>query len=269
MRVASLFSGIGGLDLGLEREGSRVALQVELDGRCLAVLYKHWKDTEKLSHVESVTPETCPDVDLLAGGFPCQDASIMRGRWSKRGFGERTRLYWEFFRVASLVRPKVVLLENVTGILTADEGRLFTSIITSLDNLGYVGEWRVLDGAAFGLPLRREHVFIVGFDRRAFGGIPKGFRMDDSDDWNPARQQLLERGRQAWTEDRGPFEGRDYRKLTPEECEIALGFPVGWTSGSSDSQRYRQLGNAVAVPCARWVGRRILDAVGGSDYESF
>lgn len=259
-RFLSIFAGIGGLDLGLERAGFRCVGQVEIDAACRSILSRHWPRVRRHDDVRSFEGWMLDEFpDFICGGFPCQDASIMRGRHGERDgvFGTRTGLVWELLRVVEEMRPLGVILENVRGLLSANQGASFRAVICALDELGYVGQWRVVDGAAFGLPLRREHLLIVARDSRP-RGVSEGFGLADAEDRDAAGPQLLEGTRQPFTENGRPVAGKHYRLLTPEECEAGLGFPEGWTSGQSRTARYKQLGNAVAVPVAEWVGRRIL-----------
>lgn len=200
MNVGSLFSGIGGIDLGLERAGHRVAWQCERDEWRRLVLSKRfpglqlWEDITHLEayikhrplvRVESEargagdgcssepdgTRRTNPDslsVDLLCGGFPCQDLSVAGRRAGLAG--ERSSLFFDFARVADeLVQPGgYVLIENVPGLLSSNGGRDFAVVLATLAELGFHDlAWRVLDSRHFGVPQRRRRVFILG--RRSRG----------------------------------------------------------------------------------------------------
>ena len=262
MKVGSIFAGVGGFDLGFQRAGGTIKWQIEIDKQCQGVLTKHFPCTQIISDIKQVT-DGLKDVDVVTAGFPCQDASVIqsiRDRWSGIN-GERTGLFWEVARLADRYRWQWLVLENVKGLLSVDQGESFRQVIRALDELGYVGEWRVLDGAAFGLPMRREHLVIAAHNSRDFGNISQPGAatslLADPEDWNTSRQQLPQGTRQAWTENSHPIAGQHYRKLTPEECEMALGFPEGWTEGQSNRVRYKQMGNAVAVPVAEWVANRI------------
>ncbi len=182
VNVGSLFSGVGGIDLGLERAGMRVLWQCEADPWRRAVLRSHWPDVPCYDDVRTVGTEsakrTSPDAgvavalevgradadavpDLLCGGFPCQDLSVA-GR--RRGLvaGERSSLFFEFARIADLVRPRWLLIENVPGLLSSNGGRDFAVVLATLAELGYGVAWRVLDSRYFGVPQRRRRVFVVG-----------------------------------------------------------------------------------------------------------
>jgi DNA (cytosine-5)-methyltransferase 1 len=159
LTIGSLFSGVGGLDLGLERAGMKVLWQVEINRRCRAVLRRHWPDAQLYEDVRDVGSALAP-VDLICGGFPCQDVSVAGRRAGLAG--ERTGLFHEFVRVARERAPRWLLLENVPGLLSSNGGRDMGTVLGALGKLGYGWTYRVLDLQHFGVPQRRRRVFIVG-----------------------------------------------------------------------------------------------------------
>ena len=179
LRTVSLFSGIGLLDLGLERAGIETALLCERDTKARAVLTRHWPNTPLHHDVSELTPddlyaaEPDPGRAVLAAGFPCQDLS-MAGR--RAGMGERTRsgLYWHIPRLLAGYPARWVILENVPGLLSAGceepcpggcvatHGGAMGAVVGSLVDLGYGLAWRVLDAQYAGVPQRRRRVVIVG-----------------------------------------------------------------------------------------------------------
>lgn len=177
--VGSTFSSVGGLDLGLERAGMRVVFQAEVEEWRRRVLRWHWPDCRIYDDVRAVGVPVAHaagrgameerrgeagDLDLLCGGFPCQDLSVAGKR---RGLaGERSGLFFEFARIADEFRPRWLLVENVPGLLSSADGRDFAIVLRTLGDLGYGLAWRVLDARFFGVPQRRRRVFIVGH----FGG---------------------------------------------------------------------------------------------------
>ena len=159
MNVGSTFSGVGGFDLGFERAGMSVLWQAEIDEWSRRVLRGHWPDAAIYDDVCAVNGEAEP-VDLLCGGFPCQDLSVAGKR---AGFkGERSSLFFEFARIADELRPRWIVLENVVGLLSSAEGRDFGILLATLAEIGYGVGWRVVDARYFGVPQRRRRVFIVG-----------------------------------------------------------------------------------------------------------
>jgi DNA (cytosine-5)-methyltransferase 1 len=159
MKVLSLFSGIGGFDLGFERAGMEVVGMCEIDRHAQAVLQRHFPNATLHTDVRSVVYERGA-VDVVCGGFPCQDLSVAGKR---RGLdGERSGLWFEFARIIDEVEPKWVVIENVPGLFSSAGGRDFAVIIQWLAHRGYGVGWRVLDSQGFGLAQRRKRVFIVG-----------------------------------------------------------------------------------------------------------
>ena len=163
MKAISLFSGVGGLDMGFERAGIETVLQAERDPWCLEVLAKHWPETERVTDVRDVQGGR---VDTIYGGFPCQDVSVA-GKRAGLG-GERSGLWFEFERILSELRPRWAVIENVPGLLSSNKGRDFAVILDGLEDLGYSVGWAVLDAQNFGVPQRRRRVFVVaGATRRS------------------------------------------------------------------------------------------------------
>lgn len=177
MQIGSLFSGIGALDLGLQQAGHEHTFFCEADSYRRDVLKRRFSGVPVFADVCSLgepTWGTTPDdtgtpVDLrrweagtglLCGGFPCQDLSVAGKRAGLKG--KRSGLFFQFARVASYLRPRHVLVENVPGIFSSNGGRDFGIVLETLAHLGYGLAWRVLDSRYFGVPQRRRRVFIVG-----------------------------------------------------------------------------------------------------------
>lgn len=158
MRVGELFAGIGGFGLAAERAGCSVAWASEIDDFASRVYAARFPTVRQLGDVTKI--EACEPVDIITAGFPCQDLSVAGKR--KGLVGERSGLFWEIVRLASRIRPRWLLLENVPGLLSSHRGRDFETVLAALDELGYGLSWRVLDAQFFGVPQRRRRVFIVG-----------------------------------------------------------------------------------------------------------
>lgn len=158
LSVGSLFSGIGGFELGLERTGGfKTAWQCEIDPFCQRVLAKHWPDVLRFSDIKEMQGNI-PYVDVICGGFPCQPVSCAGKRKGK----EDERWLWpELYRVVCEVKPRWVLVENVPGLLSADSGRLFAGILRDLATSGYDAEWNIVSAASVGAPHLRKRVFVV------------------------------------------------------------------------------------------------------------
>lgn len=160
LTFGSLFAGIGGLDLGLERAGMVCKWQVEIDDYCNKVLEKHWPNVRRYGDVRECGKHNLVPVDLVCGGFPCQDVSHA-GKRAGLKKGTRTGLWFEFARIIRELGPRWVLAENVPGLLSVDSGRGMGTILRDLAESGYDAEWDCIPAAAFGAPHLRYRVFIV------------------------------------------------------------------------------------------------------------
>jgi len=157
LTFGSLFAGIGGLDLGLERAGMECRWQVEIDDYARRVLAKHWPNVRRHDDVRTWPQADTEAVDLICGGFPCQDISNA-GR--RAGIdGERSGLWSEFARIIREVRPRIVLVENVDALAVRGLGR----VLGDLAALGFDAEWDRIPAAAVGAPHRRWRIFIVAY----------------------------------------------------------------------------------------------------------
>jgi DNA (cytosine-5)-methyltransferase 1 len=181
MKLVSLFTGIGGFDLGADRAGLEVVAQVEQDLDCISILKRHWPKAEVFTDVKDFSAVPFRP-DVVCGGFPCQDISVAGQRAGLAG--ERSGLWYEFHRILSEQLPRWFVIENVAGLLSSwsgdtpdslgfkagpnsreldlDENHDLTTIIDALADLGYGVAWRTFDSQWFGVPQRRRRVFIVG-----------------------------------------------------------------------------------------------------------
>jgi DNA (cytosine-5)-methyltransferase 1 len=156
LTFGSLFAGIGGFDLGLERAGMRCEWQVEIDPYARAVLAKHWPDVRRHEDVRTFPPpEGEWGVDVICGGFPCQDISVA-GKGAGLA-GARSGLWYEYARIIGELRPRYVIVENVAALLARGMG----TVLGDLSTLGYDAEWHVIPASAVGAPHRRERIWIV------------------------------------------------------------------------------------------------------------
>lgn len=204
MKFLDLFAGIGGFRLGMERAGHKCVGYVEID-KFARKSYQAIHDTEGEWTREDITKVTDEEwrelrgtVDVICGGFPCQAFSIAGKRL---GFEEtRGTLFFEIARAAKQIQPRLLFLENVKGLLSHNKGETFATILTTLDELGYDAEWRVLNSKDFGVPQNRERVFIIGHLRGTggreifpLGGENRTFNKNDIkaiNDSKKVREQL-------------------------------------------------------------------------------
>lgn len=174
MNFGSVFSGIGGLDYGLELAGMTCRWQCENNPFCLEVLNKHWPAVKKVEDVRDLRIGSVEAVDLVCGGFPCQPVSLA----GKREVEADSRWLWpEFARVLDAIRPRFALLENVPGILTAGGA----GVVSDLASLGYDAEWDCIPASAVGAWHRRDRWFLFAADAASDGRIERWTK--------PAKQQ--------------------------------------------------------------------------------
>ncbi len=160
MTFGSLFAGIGGMDLGLERAGMVCKWQVEIDDYATRVLEKHWPNVRRWRDVCDFPPGNADEwrTDCIAGGFPCQDISEANHHGTGLD-GARSGLWFEFSRILGAIRPRYAILENVSALTFRGLGR----VLSDLSALGFDAEWQTLPAQAFGAPHERERVFIVAY----------------------------------------------------------------------------------------------------------
>lgn len=215
LAVGSLFSGIGGLELGLERAGMRVVWQVEKDPFCQRVLAKHWPDVRRHDDVTTFPPGDGADwgCDLICGGFPCQDISPGNAGKQQGIAGKRSGLWREFARIVGLLRPRYVLVEN------SSEISLFEGSHESLATLRSSGLMR--SGKLYPLAPLERRTFADG---RSLFATPTV--ADSRPRWHTLRR--TKNGR-SLAQDVGGVP-------RPEFVEWLMGFPTGWTdSGPSET----------------------------------
>ena len=165
MTAVSLFAGVGGFDLALERNGVEVVASAEIDKHARSVLARHFPNAVQYDDVRKVTADGLrtagfiPERGIITGGFPCQDLSVAGKRAGL--VGARSGLFYEIARIADETKAKWLILENVPGLLTSQRGADMGAVVGTLVDLGYGVAWRVLDAQHFGVPQRRRRVFIV------------------------------------------------------------------------------------------------------------
>jgi len=263
MKIGSLFSGIGGLELGLERSrlGS-VSWQCEIDPFCRAVLARHWPDAMRYEDVRTVDA-TAPSVDVICGGFPCQDVSLAGKRAGLAG--ERSGLWHEFARIIGELEPKIVVIENVLGLRTSGLSR----VLADLAALGFDAEWSDLAASDIGAPHQRRRLFIVaahpdridirdepGWLERACREAASEHRLHSEDGIDPDADGLrrLEQARSIATE-------RGWSRHAGWEIGDVAGVDDGFPAWVDVGSARKALGNAVVPACAGVIGRAIMEAI--------
>lgn len=189
LTAVSLFSGIGGFELAMQRQGVEVVASVEIDKHASKLLQarfplvKHFTDVKEVTGKELIDAGFKPDSGIITGGFPCQDLSVAGRREGLKG--ERSGLFWEIARILEETKAKYFIIENVPGLLSSSKGRDMGIVIGTLVELGYGVAWRVLDAQYFGVPQRRRRVFVVGCLNNSTGAgeilfEPNGLRRDNT-----------------------------------------------------------------------------------------
>lgn len=333
MKYFSMFSGIGGFELGIQRASYKQPAEIEQDGQgrnwaadkvghdvlptgwatplcvgyseidkyAISTYEQHFEGHTNYGDATNINAAELPDFDLLVGGFPCQAFSIAGKR---AGFNDtRGTLFFDIARILKEKQPRHLVLENVKGLLSHDGGRTFTTILGVLADLGYLVEWQVLNSKDFGVPQNRERVFIVGHlggdcEREVFplaGNYREAVQVHPTIDANyykgySNQRRMIQQVGNIHEHKRNrpnPNTGRIYgidgvsptlstmqggglepkvlkdtriRRLTPTECERLQGFPDDWTIGS-DTQRYKQCGNAVTVNVVEAVMKGLGDCL--------
>ncbi len=241
----SLFAGIGGFDLGFERAGIKTVWQVEIDTKARMVLAKHFPSAERFTDVRDCGARNLRGVDVICGGFPCQDIS---NAGYKAGIdGERSGLWSEMFRIIGEIRPRFVCVENVAALLIRGIGR----VLGDLAEIGYDAEWDTFRADEFGAPHPRERIFIVAY--------PHSDRLETYPD------ETVLRGTFGGRRPNGHLSAMGCENVWFEARPIGAR-PMGVGNGiSADVDRLRMLGNAVVPQIAEWIGRRIVmaNAAGG------
>ena len=280
MNVVGLFAGIGGIELGLEAAGHRTTLVCEIDPAATRVLRERLPEIPV--HADIRTLDQLPkDTDLVAAGFPCQDIS-QAGKTSGIS-GKNSGLVNEVFRLLEKSDVPNVLLENVSFMLALNRGHAMRHVVSELERLGYKWAYRVLDSQAFGVPQRRQRLFLFAskvcepFEVLLSGSAePKepgnwrgracGFYWTEGVrglGWAVDGVPTLKGGSTVGIASPPAIWMPDGRIVTPDirDAERMQGFEAGWTEPalavSRPGFRWKLVGNAVSVPAAKWIGSRL------------
>jgi DNA (cytosine-5)-methyltransferase 1 len=252
LKVLDLFSGIGGFSLGLERTGGfETVAFCEIDPFCRRVLAKHWPHVRQFEDVTKLKGEDVGPIDVICGGFPCQDLSICGGAAREGLAGERSGLWREYARLIGELRPAIVIVENVPGLLSLGLG----DVLGNLAALGYAAEWECIPAGAVGAPHIRDRFWLVGYpnnegqsDVALNDETPRLSGM--ASNANGSRLEVVFNRKQG---QRSPFVRAHEWAAEPDVDRVAYGIP-----GRMD--RLKALGNAVVPQIPELIGRAILEA---------
>ena len=234
LKVLDLFSGIGGFSLGLEQAGMETVAFCEIDKKAKLVLNKHWPDVPVFDDVSTLTRETLDargiSVDVICGGFPCQDISLAgKGAGLE---GDRSGLWFQFHRLIKEIQPHYAIIENVSAL----RNRGLDQVLRSLDEIGYDAEWHCIPASAVGAPHRRDRIWIVAYPM--FAGL-EGQRFISS----RISEELKNSSYSCWW-----------------AVEPAVGRVANGVSKRVD--RLKQLGNAVVPQIPELIGKAIQKNMG-------
>ena len=174
-RAVSMFAGIGGMDLGatggftfLKKRYKSLPVEIVLasdfNKSALAIYERNFKHNILLADIGQLDGSMVPKHDILMGGFPCQSFSVAATNPPRLGYkDERGQLFFELVRILKETKPRCFVAENVKGLLSANEGKAFPLVLSEFENSGYFVKWKVLNAVEFGVPQKRQRVFIVGF----------------------------------------------------------------------------------------------------------
>jgi DNA (cytosine-5)-methyltransferase 1 len=292
--IGSLFSGIGGFEAGLERaiQNSKTIWQVEQNKYCQGILKKHWPEAIMYNDIREINHENIHPVDIICGGFPCQDISAA-GKGAGIEHGTRSSLWGEMYRLINELRPRVAVMENVPALLW--KGRGMHVVMSNLAQIGYNAEWTVISARQFGAPHLRKRVFIVAYpnsQRRDSRKHHERQYKNNLDQERNSQKNIKQRCKRIsrtsaicetttdpnsqhikkqsmYTEpmeskrlfecgrgENGRIHERNYWKTTPTKspiCRVDDGIP-------RRVDRIKALGNAIVPQCSEYIGRCIWES---------
>jgi len=294
MNVASFFAGIGGFDLGFEKAGCRIVFHCEIDPHCQLILKRHWPKVPLHADISTLKAADIPCAEVWTAGWPCQDLSSANVQRSGL-HGKRSGLFFQFMGLVRENRPKWIVLENVPGLLSANNGTAFESVIDEIEEVGYLGGWMSCNTLQFGLPQDRERIIIIGslgtdgayqvlthccqLQRNTPAGRQERTNSTAGASRSPGTNNpvvVQRRGGFGYTKgshicptlraQTGRHQGghSDRPILCGTELNLERVRETNGVSSRLDGRRGRLIGNAIAVPIAEWFARLILLAESGN-----
>lgn len=286
MNVFDIFSGIGGFSVGLEAASMQTVAFCEINPFCQKILTRHWPSVPIFSDITTIHKEdlkALPTIDVIAGGFPCQDISVAG---KQKGItAKRSGLWKEFVRLINEIRPKYAIIENVANL----RGKGLIRVLQDLWEIGYNAEWHCIPASAFGAPHRRDRIWIIAHPA-CIGkvGLPIGKKETEptsrdgcKNATDPDKQGLqgcggfeeispictqeqigmyyCSRGIRQWGKEPLEVPRLKDERLNPDWVEWLMGYPISWTEGGSRTQRLQSLGNAVVPLIPEFLGEAIIN----------
>lgn len=259
VNVLDLFSGIGGFSLGLERAGFKTVAFCEIDPFCRQVLKKHWPDVPIYEDVRNVSKarldaDGIGRVDVVTGGFPCQDISIA-GNQAGIGEGARSGLWSELARIIGDLRPEYAIVENVTALLSGERGGWFGRILGDLAEIGYDAEWHCIPASSLGAIHDRDRVWIIAYPNKERSG--DGLNLVRRDEILYGRKRFAEEAESEWSRVLGgireSFSARNWDVLKARVRGMDVKVPP-----KMDRLACGGLGNSVTPIIPEIIGRAIM-----------
>ncbi len=288
-KLNSFFAGIGGFDIGFERNGFMTNYLCEINPFCNEVLETHWPMVKKVNDICDIAANDVPFAEVWCGGFPCQDISVARGASQRLGLdGSRSGLFFQYANLIEKNMPEVVIIENVEGLFNSNGGRDFGVILKRMTELGYAVSWRLVNSRYFGVPQSRSRVYLCCWRDNLMKSVRVMFESEGAHRVADARKDFITESSlpneypkvpkvaYCLAATSGRHTGTDWsrtyvvcddgvRRMTPVEYERLQGFPDYWTlpkqhdvnDDDTDTLRYTALGNAVSVPVVEWIAKRV------------
>lgn len=266
MKFLDVFAGCGGSRLGFERAGHECIGSIEY-GKWQRIVYeKNFGEEPQWKDLRTVDPRSIPAFDFLTAGLPCQPFS-QANQSGVRGFArEDAQLFFDVLRIIEVCRPKYVIFENTAGILKNQEGRSFATWLLHLREVGYDAEWAYFDGPSFGMYCSHQHIFLVAWDRKTIRPsvvLPEWKDFDVLPFTTYAKEwkivsRVTTKQRAGFDHSALVLDEHGFRNLLPEEIELMLGLPEGWTDGAPKTKRHEMLGNIWPPMMAEFLGRFVL-----------
>jgi len=286
LNVLDIFSGIGGFSIGLEAASMQTVAFCEINPFCQKILKKHWPSVPIFSDITTIHKEdlkALPRIDVIAGGFPCQDISVAG---KQKGIeAKRSGLWKEFARLINDIRPKYAIIENVANLRSTG----LISVLQDLWEIGYNAEWHCIPASAFGAPHRRDRIWIIAHPACLCKvGLSIGKEKTEStpgdsckNATDPDCQRLQRcggfekissicsqeqvgmyycgRGVKQWGEEPLEVPRLKDERLNPDWVEWLMGYPISWTDGGSRRERLMALGNSVVPLIPEFLGKVVVD----------
>ena len=291
LSVFDIFSGIGGFSLGLEKAGMQTVAFCEKDSFCQKILKTHWRDIPIFSDISKLTKDdfkTLKKIDIIAGGFPCQDISCAGKQVGING--SRSGLWKEFKRLINELKPRYAIIENVANL----RSKGLVAVLQDLWEIGYDAEWHCIPASAFVAPHRCDRIWIMAYPT-CIGKVGLSIGKEETESTlgdscknatDPNCQRLQgyggsqeisaickqeqislyyrTRGIEQWGVEPESIARLKEGRLNPDWVEWLMGFPSSWTESGSRRQRLMALGNAVVPLIPEFLGEAIISSFGNN-----